>query len=104
MSYTSISTSRPGPRFQAVETSEESDALMVELFGILAANGGESVLVGQDLARGVALSIAKWEDSAASVKAIIEMGTKGLMEVVSSGPFIAMDEFLPIWTAALNDN
>ena len=104
MSYTSISTSRPGPRFQAVETSEESDALMVELFGILAANGGESVLVGQDLARGVAVSITKWEDSAAAVKATIEITTKGLLEIVSSGPFVAMDEWLPIMTAAFNDN
>ena len=104
MSYTSISTSRPGPRFQAVETSEESDALMVELFGILAANGGESVLVGQDLARGVAVSITKWEDSAAAVTATIEITTKGLLEIVSSGPFVAMDEWLPIMTAALNDN
>ena len=104
MSYTSITTTRPGPRLQAAETSEESDALLVELFGILAANGGESVLIGQDLARGVGVSITKWEDSAASVKAMIEMGTKGLVEIVSSGPFIAMDEFLPIWTAALNDN
>ena len=104
MSYTSISTSRPGPRFQAVETSEESDALMVELFGILAANGGESVLVGQDLARGVGVSITKWEDSAAAVKATIEITTKGLLEIVSSGPFVAMDEWLPIMTAALNDN
>ena len=104
MSYTSISTSMPGPRFQAVETSEESDALMVELFGILAANGGESVLVGQDLARGVAVSITKWEDSAAAVKATIEITTKGLLEIVSSGPFVAMDEWLPIMTAALNDN
>ena len=104
MSYTSITTTRPGPRLQAAETSEESDALLVELFGILAANGGESVLIGQDLARGVGVSITKWEDSAASVKAMIEMGTKGLMEIVSSGPFVSMDEFLPIWTAALNDN
>jgi hypothetical protein len=77
---------------------------MVELFGILAANGGESVLVGQDLARGVAVSITKWEDSAAAVKATIEITTKGLLEIVSSGPFVAMDEWLPIMTAALNDN
>ena len=41
MSYTSITTTRPGPRMQAAETSEEGDALLAEVFGVLAANGGE---------------------------------------------------------------
>ena len=95
MSYTSITTTRPGPRMQAAETSEEGDALLAELFGILAANGGESVLAGQDLARGVHVAITKYE---------IEIAAKGLLEFVSAGPFVALDEWWPIASAAINDN
>ena len=104
MSYTSSTTTRPGPRMQAAEASEEGDALLAELFGILAANGGESVLAGQDLARGVNVAITKYEDSDAAVKTQIEIAAKGLLEFVSAGPFVALDEWWPIASAALNDN
>ena len=104
MSYTSITTTRPGPRMQAAETSEEGDALLAELFGVLAANGGESVLAGQDLARGVNVAITKYEDSDAAVKTQIEIAAKGLLEFVSAGPFVALDEWWPIASAAINDN
>ena len=104
MSYTSITTTRPGPRMQAAETSEEGDALLAEIFGILAANGGESVLAGQDFARGISVAITKYEDSAAAVKTQIEIGAKGLLEFISAGPFVALDEWWPIASAALNDN
>ena len=104
MSYTSITTTTPGPRMQAAETSEEGDALLAEIFGILAANGGESVLAGQDFARGISVAITKYEDSAAAVKTQIEIGAKGLLEFISAGPFVALDEWWPIASAALNDN
>ena len=48
MSYTSISTSRPGARFQEATTQAEVEALMVEVWSIVAANGGESVMAGAD--------------------------------------------------------
>ena len=42
MSYTSIATSRPGPRLQAAQTSEELGALMLEVWAVVNANGGET--------------------------------------------------------------
>ncbi len=89
---------------QAAETTEEGDALLAELFGDRAANGGEMVLSAPDLARGVNVSGTKYEDSAAAVKTQIEISAKGLLEFVSAGPFVALDEWWPIASAAINDN
>ena len=50
MTYTSISTNRPGARFQEAKTQAEVEALMVEVWSVVSANGGESVVAGADLA------------------------------------------------------
>jgi len=38
------------------------------------------------------------------VKTQIEIAAKGLLEFVSAGPFVALDEWWPIASAAINDN
>ncbi len=96
MSYTSISTSRPGPRLQEATTQAEVEALMVEVWSIVAANGGESVMAGADLAQGVNVAITTFPDAAAAAKSVVELTAKRLIEYETSGQFIALDEWLPI--------
>ncbi len=96
MSYTSISTSRPGARFQEATTQAEVEALMVEVWSIVAANGGESVMAGADLAQGVNVAITTFPDAAAAAKSVVELTAKRLLEYETSGQFMGLDEWLPI--------
>ena len=104
MSYTSISTSRPGPRLQAAQTSEELGALMLEVWAIVNANGGENTLTGTDFARGVNISLTTYPDSASAEKTIVELTAKQLIEFESSGPFMTLEDWMPIASAAMDGN
>lgn len=88
MSYTSIVVTRPGPRMQEVTRADEGNELLVEVWAILEKNGGESVMTGQDFARGVGIAITRWADAAASVKTEIELSSKGLLQFISAEPFV----------------
>ena len=73
MSYTSIVTTKPGPRMQEATTPDEANALLAEVWSVVEKNGGESVMAGQDFARGVGIAITRWPDAAASLKTEIEL-------------------------------
>ena len=94
MTYTSISTLRPGARLQEAKTQAEIEALMAEAFSVIAANGGESVFAGADLARGVNVSLTTYPDAASAAKSVTELTAKQLIE--SSGQFMSLEEWLPI--------
>jgi len=79
MTYTSISTNRPGARFQEAKTQAEVEALMVEVWSVVTANGGESVFAGADLARGVNVSLTTYPDAASAAKSIVELTVKQLL-------------------------
>ena len=96
MTYTSISTNRPGARFQEAKTQAEIEALMAEAFSVIAANGGESVFAGADLARGVNVSLTTYPDAASAAKSVTELTAKQLIEFESSGQFMSLEEWLPI--------
>jgi len=104
MSYTSIVTTRPGPRMQEATTADEGNALLAEVWAILEKNGGESVMAGQDFARGVGIAITRWPDAAASLKTEIELASKGLLEFISAGPFMQLEEWWPIAQEAMSDS
>ena len=104
MSYTSISTSRPGPRLQAAQTSEELGALMLEVWAVVNANGGENTLTGTDFARGVNISITNYPDAASSEKTVVELTAKQLIEFISTGPFMTLEDWMPIASAAMDGN
>ena len=101
MTYTSISTNRPGARFREAKTQAEVEALMVEVWSVVTANGGESVVAGADLARGVNVSLTTYPDAASAAKSIVELTAKQLIEFESSGQFMALDEWLPVAGSAM---
>ena len=96
MTYTSISTLRPGARLQEAKTQAELEALMTEAFSVIAANGGESLFAGADLARGVNVSLTTYPDAASAAKTVTELTAKQLIEFESSGQFMSLEEWLPI--------
>ena len=96
MTYTSISTLRPGTRLQEAKTQAEVEALMVEVWSVVTANGGESTVTGLDLARGVNVSLTTYPDAASAAKSVTELTAKQLIEFESSGQFMSLEEWLPI--------
>ena len=104
MSYTSIVTTKPGPSMQEATTPDEANALLAEVWSVVEKNGGESVLTGSDFARGVNIAITKWPDANASMKTEVELTAKGLLEFLSAGPFMQLEEWWPIWQEAMSDS
>ena len=102
MSYTSISTLRPGARLQEAKSQAEIEALMVEVWSVVTANGGESTVTGLDFARGINISITNYPDASAAEKTIVELTAKKLIEFESSGPFMTLENWIPITGAALD--
>ncbi len=96
MTYTSISTLRPGPRLQEAKSQAEFEALMVEVWSVVTANGGESTVTGADLARGVNVSLTTYPDAASAAKSVTELTAKRLIEFESTGQFMSLEEWLPI--------
>ncbi|MDP6976240.1 MAG: hypothetical protein QF575_06710 [Acidimicrobiales bacterium] len=101
MSYTTITVSRPGPKFQTVTNADEANAVFAEVQGIIAANGGDMTLVGYDHAKNANVAIVTWPDSDAAATASVQLAAGQLLDVESRGMFSTMEEFWPTFTAAL---
>ena len=101
MSYTTITVSRPGAAFRAASNVDEANAIFAQVMGIVAANGGENVMIGFDYAQNANVAITTFPDPESAAKAAIQMEAKQLLDVVSRGMFSTMEELWPVFTDAM---
>jgi hypothetical protein len=101
MSYTTITTNRPGQAFRDVSSADEANALFARVMEITAKHGGETSLIGYDHARACNVAIITYPDSESAAKAGIEVEASGIIDVESRGMFSPMEDFWPVYTAAL---
>ena len=101
MSYTVITVSKPGAAFRAASNADEANAIFAQVMGIVAANGGENVMIGFDYAQNANVAITTFPDPESAAKASIQIDAKQLLDVVSRGMFTTMEELWPVFMDAL---
>ena len=99
MSYTSFSIMRPGRAWDGVKPgTEEWNALMEVQMSIIEEGQGTTIAGGWATGIGKFVNIITYPDIDSSKKVIARLWGEQLGEVESSGPFIPLDEWVPMAT------